>query len=222
MPPYKHKRKAAKCDKFPTKDQIPIEDLQNSVINLTDKVLTKDRLYVFHLGGSFAPTPHLPNLMKFKADVQKWIRSMRLSFNYSLCKSEGEILLPATIPVHDLITEIKHMERTIIKSTKSDTLYQSGETKSHALELFIAKVSEDITNYSSKCQHQNPLNIDIDTRSAISEMKKWDDVVIRRPMLLVQFLNGSAKIENRSTVLSRAILIYGANKTRALGPLTVV
>ena len=72
---------------LPDKNQIQIEKFKKSVIiNLSDRFITiyRDHLYLFHLGESFAPTPRLPDQMKFKDDVTKWINSMINTVHYGM------------------------------------------------------------------------------------------------------------------------------------------
>ena len=109
----KHKRTQVKCV-LPPKESIPMETLQKSVINLSSKVLTRDHLYVFYLGDSFAPTPKLPNLMKFNDDVIKWTNSLRRTVHFELTVKKQENLAEKveSTPLQDDVTS---MERSLVK-----------------------------------------------------------------------------------------------------------
>ena len=70
------------------------------------------------------------------------------------------------------------MEKELIPII-TPSLPSSSETKSHALELFISKINEEINNFNSSRLHSNPSNIHKATFKAMSGMKGWDDIVIR-------------------------------------------
>ena len=40
-------------------------------------------------------------------------------------------------------------------------------------------MKEDVNNFSHSYKHAIPTNLDKDTLNAISDMKKWDDIVVR-------------------------------------------
>ena len=110
--------KATKClDKF----TIPHEDMNKAVINLSNKALTSDHMYAFLLGASFAPTPSLPNLMKFNDDFTKWINKLRYIYNSSFFFSK---LPPSSTDLDDkspIDKNIKIMEKNLIpKSMRPD------------------------------------------------------------------------------------------------------
>ena len=83
IPTFKHKRLKIKAKDCLDKSKLTIEAMEKSVINISGKQLTKHHLYAFYLGGSFAPTPKLPNLMKFNDDLQSWFNKLRYKYNYS-------------------------------------------------------------------------------------------------------------------------------------------
>lgn len=178
----KFKRKSIKCTLTP-KEDIPMEVLQKSVINLTDKELTRDQLYVFNLGESFAPTPKLPNIMQFNDDIRKWTNSLRRAAHYELTVKElqSQVINTAepNTPKSPLQADIASMERAIISSQRNDNGTEVKESKFPALELFISKVKQDLLKHKNVHKKNNPSNIDKATQNAVNEMKNWDNVVIR-------------------------------------------
>ena len=173
---HKHKRSLVKS-KLPNKDQIPLETLKKSVINLSDRELTKDHLYVFHLGDSFAPTPKLPDLMKFNDDLKKWTNTLRNAVNFDFRTKHFQNSATSTDESPTLV-EVKKMERSIIKFPANNNL-DAKECKHPALELFINKVTEEIKSHTSTRKSSNPSNLDKSTQDALHEMKNWQDIVIR-------------------------------------------
>ena len=175
----KHKRTQVKCV-LPPKESIPMETLQKSVINLSNKVLTRDHLYVFYLGDSYAPTPQLPDLMKFNDDVIKWINSLRRTVHFELTvkKLEQENLAKKVVTT-PLQEDVALMERSIVKFDVKGSVSESKESKSPALELFLKKIKEDIKMHSSSRKTCNASNLDKKTLEALQEMRSWNDIVIR-------------------------------------------
>ncbi len=175
----KKQRKYLRNDKSTSHEEVPEEELKKSVINLSSKILTKEHLFVFHLGGSFAPTPKLPNLMQFKDDVSTWISKLRTAYNMSTMLKDVQALKPRP-DVSNMSSDIAKMESAIIPPPQRNAAITVSETKGHALEMFISKINEEIRNFSSKRKVANPSNIDKKTQDAIKELKSWkDDVLIR-------------------------------------------
>ena len=176
----KHKRKDVKC-LLPSRETIPMETLQKSVINLSDRTLTREQLYVLYLGEGFAPTPGLPNKMKFNDDVIKWINSLRRSvhFRYTVNQLSDSAENGSDTAQKPLKTEVDLMERSLIKNTWKGINLEVKEGKCPALELFIKNVKQDIAKHSSSRRTTNPSNIDKKSIDALNEMRNWKDTVIR-------------------------------------------
>ena len=160
---------------MPSKDSIPLETLEKTVVNLSNVSLTKEQLFVFYLGKSYAPTPPLPNIMRFKDDIEKWTRSMRIAYwDHKNCHIfNSNTTTNSQQPYHQ---DIKQMEKSIITTASS---WNIPDSKCSALELFIKLVSKELLEYKCGRVKHNPSNIDKMTQKAITEMKNWDDKVIR-------------------------------------------
>ena len=176
----KYKRKDVKC-LLPSRETIPMETLEKSVINLSDKVLTREQLYVFYMGEGFAPTPGLPNIMKFNDDMIKWVNSLRrtVHFRYKVSQLTDSTENGSSTTLKTLKPEVDLMEKSLIKNTWKGINLEVKEGKCPALELFIKKVKQDITNHSSTRKTTNPSNIDRKSLDAIKDMRNWKDTVIR-------------------------------------------
>ena len=159
-----------------TSDSVPQETLDSIVINLSDTPLTRHELYTFYLGKSFAPTPGLPNMMQFNDDIKKWCTSLRSAYNMDRFNKAKNIQQIANVVEDPMLDSMKKLQKDLIKS---EYRFEVAETKSHALELFLKKVIDDVNNHRSNRVKSNPSNIEKETRQAISDMKNWDDKVIR-------------------------------------------
>ena len=175
---YKLRRDIIKADKCLDKSLVPQEDMNKAVINLSNKELTSDHIYAFFLGASFAPTPNLPNLMKFNDDFIKWVNKLRYTYNSSNFFSNLPLSCTDSDDASQINKNITILEKNLIpKSMRPDI--ETKSTKSPALELFIQKIKEDVNSFSHAYKNSIPSNLDKDTLNATKEMKKWDDIVIR-------------------------------------------
>lgn len=163
--------------KIPTKENVTQQQLDKVSINLTNAEITNNHKFVFYLGKSFAVTPGLPNMRRLKEDLDKWARSLRLSLFWARNKNIPKEPSTSNDTLNHMIdSRIKEMEKALIASSNKQVINSSGN---YALELFISRVKHQITNYKNNRNFCLPKNIDSETHEALSEMKKWEDKVIR-------------------------------------------
>ena len=159
----------------PSIDEITEERMKDTVINLTDLQLTKPQLYIFYLSQSFAPTPKLPNLTVFEKDLQNWINRLRWRYYYGNKKNATN----TNQQPNETDEQVNNMERTLIKKTD---VHNAPKATSHALELFIERVTKDAHDYKPNRNRTIPDNLPQEARKALKELKnlhKNKDIIIR-------------------------------------------
>ena len=174
-PAYKHHRQEIKSGPL-KKSEISQDLLDKTVLNLSSREINNNHKFVFYLGPSFAITPKDPDRKKLLEDVNNWAISLRRGFIYSrLSKPDANA---NTNTANTLKQRIKQMEQNLkIKPLQKSNISNSGN---HALELFINTVNKQIANHpGNHVNKPTPKNIDKETLDTISEMKGWDDTIIR-------------------------------------------
>jgi len=162
---HRHQRTLIKGT-LPKVEDLSMDNMSRTVVNLTDKELTKEQLYVFFLSHKFAPTPPLPDLSRFENDLNTWFSKMRAkvvfdSFKCGPSKADKRVT---------------DMERCLIKSEASRTF---ESCKNPALEAFIKCCRAEVDLHRPTQKYVSPDNIAAPIRSALKEVKGWKDVVIR-------------------------------------------
>ena len=167
-------RTIIKGDKHKLED-IPIEKLEATVINLSKKIpnLTRHQLYLFYLGESFAPTPPLPDYSKFRLDILQFAYRLRWAWHWHQNPPKSQLL-----EENPKFEAIKTIERKL--ATKTDTK-PIQHCNNPCLELFIQKVTKELLQANTKRTSVLPDNLPEETRKALEDMKSWRDTVIRLP-----------------------------------------
>ena len=132
---------------LPSVSELSLDSTNNTVINLTDRVLTPAQLYVLWLSHSFAPTPSLPSISQFEADLSKWVSKLRYRFYFSQ---------------KDNKTHTKSSEATldlVRKFSKDKKTKPAAPSKCSALELFLDLVLKDARAFKSSCKYVCNLTI---------------------------------------------------------------
>ena len=174
LPVYKQRRQKIKSKPL-VRSNISQEALDKTVINLSSKTITNAHKFVFYLGESFAVTPSKTDRAKLLEDVNWWANSLRMGYIYSRVIKPAQIDEAQELSIDQLT---KKMEKDLkMTQPKSKNFTNSGN---HALELFISNVKKQIANHPGKhINRSTPKNIDKQTLEAITELKSWDDTVIR-------------------------------------------
>ena len=161
----RHKREIIKGT-LPSVEDLSMDNMSRTVVNLTDKTLSKEQLYVFFLSHKFAPTPPLPDLSRFENDLCTWFSKLRAKVVYNSFRYG-----PSTAD-----KRVTDMERCLIKSEATRTFESCNNP---ALEAFIKCVRAEVDLHRPKQKYVSPDNITPPVRSALKEIKGWKDIVIR-------------------------------------------
>ena len=164
-PSQRHRRDSAK-GQIPKVEDMSLDLMENTVVNLTDKVLTKEQLFVFYLSHKFAPTPPLPDLSKFENDLQSFFSKLRAQIIFEKLQ-----YLPNRAD-----NRVTQLEKALIPKGKTKN-FQSCQNLS--VEAFISCIRAEIDVNKCKRKFVSPDNMPIGVRSALKEIKSWKDIVIR-------------------------------------------
>lgn len=166
-PRIRNKRRQNLKGIVPSVETIPLEKLQNSVINLSSKVseLSPHQLLLFYLGKSYAPTPALQDYSGLRQDIINFAYSLRWAWYFRI--------YPTTKAA---TSEVQLLERKLIPKNDKKHISTSGN---HTLELYIEKVTNDILSTQHGRKKHLPDNLPSETRTHLKEMKNWKEVIIR-------------------------------------------
>ena len=75
--PAQHHRRDSAKGQIPKAEDMSLDLMKDTVVNVTDKELSKKQLFAFYLSHKFAPTPSLPDLSQFENDLQTFFSKLR-------------------------------------------------------------------------------------------------------------------------------------------------
>ena len=133
-------------------------------------VLTEGHFGIFNKGPKFVPSKFFVDCQEFLNDVLKWKNTMRWGFYHKFCKTEQNPLTS-----EEPLIDFYPVESTLLKGIPSK--YMAPSDKSHALELFLECVTNEIKDEIEPKSIGD--NLTTTERKALNEMKKWDTNIIR-------------------------------------------
>ena len=145
---------------------MSLDLMKDTVVNLTDKELSKKQLFAFYLSHKFAPTPSLPDLSQFENDLQTFFSKLRAKIIFDKLQ-----YLPNSVD-----KRVTQLEMALIQKGKTKN-FQSCQNLS--VEAFISCIRAEIDMSKSKRKFVSPDNMPQGVRAALKEIKSWKDVIIR-------------------------------------------
>ena len=164
-PDQRHRRDSAK-GQIPKVEDMSLDLMKDTVVNLTDKELSKEQLFAFYLSRKFAPTPSLPDLSRFENDLQTFFSKLRAKVIFDKLQYQPN-------SVDKRVTEL---ETALIPKGKTKN-FQSCQNLS--VEAFISCIRAEIDMSKSKRKFVSPDNMPQGVRTALKEIKSWNDIIIR-------------------------------------------
>ena len=141
-----------------------------SVVNLSDKKLTKHEMSVLAKGLTFCPTPDTPSMYQIWKDLDAFNRRLRLKVFFKEEDNDplgGNATQEAISPRKEITRKLK------IKSTWDPTV-----SRCSALESFTKAVKHDFL--LSKIPKQNYHNLSVGERKALRGLPKHTNLVIKK------------------------------------------
>ena len=164
-PAQRHRRDSTKGN-IPKVEDITLDLMKDTVVNLTDKELTKEQLYAFYLSHKFAPTPSLPDLSCFENDLQTFFSKLRAKVIFDKLQYQPNAVDSRTT----------QLEMALIPKGKTKN-FQSCQNL--AVEAFISCIRAEVDMSKSKRKFVSPDNMPKGVRTALKQIKSWKGITIR-------------------------------------------
>ena len=155
---------------IPTLDNIPVEKLQASAINLSSQLadLTPHQLLLFYYGKKFAPTPPLPDYSKFRLDILQFAYKLRWAWHW--------FKHPKPQSSSTTNCQITALERKLCDRNDTKPIQSSSN---NCLELYIEKISNDLLQPKNSYKTMLPDNLQKESRMELEKLANNRDIVIR-------------------------------------------
>ena len=139
---------------------------ENSVLNLSDHMLTQTELTVIKKGLNFPPTPKPPDIGEIKTEVDNLIRRMRLKLHF------------ADIPDSNIgLTEHQqHIERTFHNKSS----WTPAPNANVFLESYVQAIKQDLFDIQIKNIPARNINLTPEQYDAITALKNNKSIVIKK------------------------------------------